>query len=491
MDSINLKRRKICQSFASLSGLPILSPFSTALLAENSSTFNLSGLHQQAAEAARKLNQNSSSHLKLLLPNGSVANVKPAIDEFTRLTDIRFELIETPVDDINTRMFLESRLSDGTYDIALPATFGIPDLAEAGAIAELDEYAARYQPLDFQENALYTIGDYYRGKLYGYQTDGDAYLMFYNRRFLENEMHQKNFSELHGYQLKVPETWQQLDAMMAYFHQPDKGAYGGSLFRIPGYMLWEWWIRFHAKGFYPLADNLEPQINNQAGIEALEELIAATDHLSPNARTNGLFDNWREFSQGNIFCNIGWGGTQKYLNSNKSAIRGDLEFGPTPGGIVNGKLIKASYFNWGWNYTVAKNSAEQEMAYLFILFACSPVISTLSVREPAGFFDPFRQEHYSDKLIIDTYSKAFMDEHYSSMLNSIPDLYLNGQTLYYDTLREQIKLASDGKISATKALNDAAKAWKKLHFKLGRKTQAEQWRFLKKKYPESIRSLLI
>ena len=38
-----------------------------------------------------------------------------------------------------------------------------------------------YEPADFQKDVLYTIGDYYKGSLYGYETDGDTYLMFYNK----------------------------------------------------------------------------------------------------------------------------------------------------------------------------------------------------------------------------------------------------------------------------------------------------------------------
>ena len=491
MEKFNPVRRKLNRALIGLAALPVIGPAASSAFANQSSPFNLLNLHHQSAKRAAELKGNNDITLNLLLPNGSSANVLPATNEFTRLTGIRFNLVETPVDDINTRMFLEASLSKGTYDIALPATFGIPDLVEAGAITDLSDYSNRYQPVNFQEDSLYTIGDYYRGKHYGYQTDGDTYLMFYNRRFFRDKTHRKAFADQHGYELKIPETWEQLDAMMAYFHQPDNGTYGGALFRTPAYMLWEWWIRFHAKGYFPLDNDLNPRIDSDAGIQALEELIAASQNLTPNATTNGLFENWEEFSRGNIFCNIGWGGTQKYLNSDKSAIRGELLFGPTPGGMVNGKLLKTSYFNWGWNYTISSNSAAKEIAYLFILFACSPQISTLAVREQGGFFDPFRREHYTDTKIIETYSKPFMEEHHRSMINSIPDLYLSGQTQYYDALREQIALASDGKLTPREALKNAAKNWRKLHFRLGRKTQKEQWQFLKTLYPESLRTELM
>lgn len=488
MKNIDRDRRIVAQALLSL---PVLGLSPNLIFGASKERLDLDRLHEQTAEAAKQIKQNRNITLKLLLPNGSGANVKPVADVFTQLTGINFEFVETPVDDINTRMFLEAQVSTGSYDIALPATFGIPDLVEANAITSLEEFSNRYEPSNFHEGSLYTIGDTYRGIHYGHQTDGDTYLMFYNNQFLNDEHLQKSFADKHGYALKVPETWEQLDAMMAHVHAPDEGRYGGALFRIPTYMLWEWWVRFHAKGYFPLDDNLNPQINNDAGVEALEELIAASKHQSPNATTNGLFDNWKEFANGNIFCDIGWGGTQKYLNSNLSNIRGNLKFGPTPGGIVNGQLLKTSYFNWGWNYTVANTSAHKEIAYLFSLFACSPKMSTIAVREKDGYFDPFRVEHYEDSIIRATYSPEFLAEHRSSMKNSIPDLYLRGQTQYYDVLRTQISLAHDGKISVREALDQTAKTWNRLHIKFDRKGQLEQWQFLKGLYPESIRHHLI
>ena len=67
-----------------------------------------------------------------------------------------------------------------------------------------------------------------------------------------------------------------------------------------------------------------------------------------------------------------------------------MAFGPMPGGMVKGQLLKTPYFNWGWNYVVSTVSKQPEIAYLFTLYACSPVMSTHAVRDVDGYFDPFR-----------------------------------------------------------------------------------------------------
>src|SRR3712207_8779002 len=62
----------------------------------------------------------------------------------------------------------------------------------------------------FQKDSLFTLGDYYKGSLYGYQTDGDTYVMFYNKDWLDNPDERKAFADKHGYELKVPDTWEEL-----------------------------------------------------------------------------------------------------------------------------------------------------------------------------------------------------------------------------------------------------------------------------------------
>ncbi len=450
----------------------------------------LSNVHEYAAATAKEMAGGRDITLTILQPSGSLGNVKPVADEFTKATGIKFEYVEVPMGEINQKVLLEAVSKSGAFDLALPATFGVPDMVESGVLVNLDDYAKKHQPADYQTDCLFTVGDYYKDSLYGYQTDGDTYLMFYNKAWLEDEAEQKGFADATGMTLQVPETWEELDAMMAWFHRPDEGKFGGALFRTQYFVAWEWWGRFHAKGFYPFADDMTPQIDSDAGVAALEELIAASKHQYPGARTNGLFENFEAYGEGDKFANIGWGGTQKFLNSDKSKMKGQMTFGNMPGGMVDGALLRTPYFNWGWNYVVNSQSKEPEIAYLFSLFACSPSMSTIAVRDPAGYFDPTRPAHYADQSIIDTYSAPFLDAHRASMKDSIPDLYLKGQGEYFDELRVAIAAADSGTKTSAKALSDCASAWTRITRRMGADSQQEQWQFLKSNYPADVQDRL-
>ncbi|MEZ5931517.1 MAG: extracellular solute-binding protein [Alphaproteobacteria bacterium] len=448
--------------------------------------WSLQDLDRLAAEQAAALASGREVRLRLLIPNGSQGNIEPVVTAFKAMSGIEVEIVVAVLDDINTKLMLDHMAGGEDYDLALPATFGIPELAEAGALVDLSALAEQYEPKALRAEALYTIGDSYDGRLYGFQADGDAYLMFYNQPWLGRDDNRKRYEDQFGEPLAIPVTWQELDRQMAFFHDPDYDRYGGALFRTPTYVGWEWWVRFHARGAWPFDDEMTPMIDGDAGVLALEELVRASESLYPDAPRAGLFDNWKAFGRGNIYCNIGWGGTQKYLNGPASALRGKLAFSVTPGGIVDGERLVTPYFNWGWNYVVASQSQEPEIAYLFALFASSPVQSTRSVSDPKGYFDPHRPEHYRDENIIKAYSQPFLEAHETSMRHAIPDLYLDGHGEYFGALNGAIIAVLEGQKDAAAALSETAKRWALTTHRLDKAKQRDRWRSLRSKYPKAV-----
>ncbi|QGY00358.1 extracellular solute-binding protein [Roseovarius faecimaris] len=447
-------------------------------------------LHEQVGARVRTLVNGRQITLRLLVPEGSGGNVAPVIAAFEALSDVKIVVSEVPVDELNTVFSLDALSHSRSYDLAVSATFGLPNLVATGAIMPLDQYAERHEPAGYRDTILYRTGDSFDGRVYGFQTDGDAYLMFYHKDMLEDEALRGAYEDLYQTPLQPPLTWEELDRQMAFFHDPQAGRCGGALFRNPGYLGWEWWIRFHAKGIWPFADDMTPQIQSEAGVLALEEMIRATDSLCPKAGQMGLFENWERYARGDVYCNIGWGGTQKYLNRPGSPMRGRMVHGPTPGGMVDGALLITPYFNWGWDYVVSSDCVFAEIAYLFALFASTPEISTLAVRQKDGFFDPFRPEHYEDSQIREVYTKAFLDVHRASLEQAIPDLYLKDQSAYFNVLDTWLTRALAGDVRPEEALERVAHRWQMITLDAGLEDQTRRWRDLKAKYPAAIRRVL-
>lgn len=439
---------------------------------------------------AKALARSYSGSLTVLLPRGSEANVKPVAAAFSAATGVDVKFTLTNVDDVNTTILAQTLIGKQEFDIALPPTFGIPDLVEAKALFALDDFEQKYGG-DFDPIAgLYDIGDSYLGKTYGYQTDGDVYTMFYKKSWLEDPEERKRYADKGNGELRIPETWDELDRMMAHFHRPEKNMFGGVLFRNPNYLVWEWWIRLHANRSWPIDSDFNPLFTGEAGIDALEAMVASARSLYPDAGSNGLVANWKAYAKGNIFCDIGWGGSQKYFNRPESPIRNDLVYGLTPGGRANGRAVQFAYFNWGWNYTVARNARNPELAFLFARYAVSPDISVEALHSADGFFDPFLPQHYNDPEIQTTYAPEFLKVHKASMDSGMPDFYVRNRREYFDALREGLGRVLRGQSTAKDSLEVVAAQWNEITDRLGRDSQAVQWRSLRAKYPKTVRDFL-
>ncbi len=439
----------------------------------------------QTQESARTP---SGETLRILIPEGSQANLEPVILAFKEARGVTVEILTCGVDDVATEMTLRALAGTADYDMALPATFSLPDLAELKVIQPLDTLLP--ETPTGASGSLYSLGDRYKGETFGLQTDGDVYLMFYNRMMLEDSSLRARFEDTFQRELVVPTTWAELDQAMEFFHDPEKNQYGGALFRSPGYIAWEFWIRLHAKGVFPVADDCRPLIDSPEGIEAAEEMVRASRWLCPNADSAGLFENWTTFSEGATFCNIGWGGSQKSFRKEDSPIRDDVVVGLTPGGLFGGKPMPLSYFNWGWNFTVSAATKHPQLCADFAVFATSGDAAVASVRPLDGFFDPFLESHYHDDEIIRAYTEEFLDRHRTAMATTIPDFYLAGRGEYFDLLGRFLARANSGKIEVKEALSTVAKGWELITERYGRSSQVTQWQFLKSRYPEAVRSVL-
>ena len=415
------------------------------------------------------------------MPDGCETNLLPIAVAFEKATGIKVSMRATPVDDVTARVLLSGAGSGEEFDIAVAASFGIADLAEAGAILPLDEYAERYEPADFTANSLYTAANSYLGKFYGYQTDGDVYLMFLNRQVWDDSGLQEKAEQLFGRSINKPSSWADVDQLMAMAHRPAENVIGGDLFRNQSYLGWEFILRLQEGGTLLLADDLTPQINSDQGIRAAEAMFAATRSLRGRDSDNPLFGNWRDYSQGDSLINIGWGGSQKFFRSNGSAQKYGLTAFCPPGN--SGGKSGMPYFNWGWNYAVSRNATQPELAYLFTLFASSAEMSTVAVRQADGFFDPHQKSHYLDKKIESIYSSEFLSVHKDAMNRSVPDFYVIGQGQYMAALNKFLSLIAQSKVSAKEGLDYAAEEWKRLHESIGPERQYDVWQNLKKRIP--------
>ncbi|MFK8054330.1 MAG: ABC transporter substrate-binding protein [Woeseiaceae bacterium] len=474
---MDINRRTALQGIGSLVALP---PRFSIAQAED-----LADAHLKLADFARRVAKREDQTINLLVPDGCQPNLRPVIETFKALTKINVELTVAPVDDINTELLLRDFSNNSDTDLALVASFGMSDLVQANTLQTVDALEKRY-PIarSVRKLSLYQHADGLNGRTYGPQFDGDLYLMFYNQAILENPAFAAAFKQETGEAFGIAKSWQHLDQMMQFVQDQDEQLSGGVLFRTPGYINWEFWVRLHARGLLPFDNDMRPTVTSRIGIEVIDDLVEATRSQHPGVKSMGLVENWEAFTSGKAFCHIGWGGSQKYFRTHSDNLQGGVVVSQLPG--ISGGIQAVPLFNWGWNFAIPRASAQVELAFLFAAFAVTPHISAKAVSAADGFIDPFQAEHYRTPSIIETYGQEFLTVHETGMRTAIPDFYVRGHREYMEALSSALLLADRGQISAVDASDNISKRWEEITDRLGRSAQIAQWRSLKRLYPREI-----
>src|SRR3954449_1626198 len=131
-------------------------------------------------------------------------------------TGCKVNVVEVPTAEMFTKIMQEYRAGTGAYDALNVIPAWMPDLAQAGALEQLDSYVDKYG----YRAELQKIAPTYRdnqmtvnGKIYGLPDDGDVLLFYYRKDIFAREDLTKEFQAKHGYALAPPKTWKQFDEM--------------------------------------------------------------------------------------------------------------------------------------------------------------------------------------------------------------------------------------------------------------------------------------
>ena len=118
--------------------------FSSPSLASPSAHIK-NNLPEYLLQTAKKLVKNTDKELIILYPEGALDNILPVAREFMAYTGITIKFKSTPINDIKTSISLNKMSGQYKFDIALPATFSLPDLVEMNAIMDLTDFAKKYE----------------------------------------------------------------------------------------------------------------------------------------------------------------------------------------------------------------------------------------------------------------------------------------------------------------------------------------------------------
>jgi multiple sugar transport system substrate-binding protein len=171
---------------------------------------------------------------------------------FTDETGIVAKVETTPWSDFQTKTFNEFAARGDAYDIVVGDSQWLGRGATQGHYVELTDWIKErgvdksMAPATIVAYAEYPKGS---GEYWAVPVEGDACGWSYRKDKFEDPKEMAAFKAKYGYELDVPETWDQLLDIAEFFYRPDENFYGVAIYTQKDYdaltmgvenVLWAW-----------------------------------------------------------------------------------------------------------------------------------------------------------------------------------------------------------------------------------------------------------
>jgi len=391
-------------------------------------------------------------------------------------TGCKVSVVEVPTAEMFTKIMQEYRAGTGAYDALNVIPAWMPDLAQAGALEQLDSYVDKY---GFRAE-LQKIAPTYRdnqmtvnGKIYGFPDDGDVFIMYYRKDIFARDDLKKAFKAQYKYDLAPPKNWKQFDEIGSFLTEKLKseGIYGGCFFREPPYTMFMFEERFRNEGGKFFDANMKATVNGPVGVKAFTEMRNENRFMPKGVEKFGFVENLAVFLKGESAMTISWPPYGRfaagYLSNEKaldwvpkSTVAGKVGYALPPGGHPE---LAA-----GFALSVASTSKQKEAAYLFIQWLNSEEISNLRVQLPYALRDPFRDSHFVNKDYLAKWpdAKDYLAALKAGANTGLLDLSLIQTDKYEEALRQGISRLWAGE-DPKKILDDVASQWDQITQQVG------------------------
>ncbi len=408
---------------------------------------------------------------------------KEAGKDFNNLTGVKIEVVEFPFAAIYDKLMTEAVSHSGAFDIMELCNMWAPDFKIGGFILPLDDYVKKWNPNleDIAEpvKKLMKFG----GRYWSILLDGDVFLLHYRKDLFANEAYKSAFKARYGYELVPPTSWDEYRDIAEFFTRDTDGdgkidLWGNTLMLGRTHLPFTFVQMLKSYGVdYFDPETMEPQINSARAIQVLEMLKELLKFMPPGNLTWGYSEVTGAWLRGDVALMVQWN-ELCYELLEESTVKGKTGYTLMPGTMINGKLQQVALQAWGWTGVISADSRNPEAAYQFLRYVTSPEIMANVFHRGYFGYEPWRESEFTNPRLIGftPASWGWLQAIKKSMAHGVSDLRIPGGFGYYDALAVEVGEALAEKKSPEQALNDAAKAWKKITQTRGLEAQRKAYR---------------
>lgn len=373
-------------------------------------------------------------------------SVNAYVELFEELSGADVVIESIPGEQFNDKVQLDLNNTQ-RYDVIISAIAALHSYAAADKVAELpeliDEYACDSYDIDDFLPGLFNTYGYYEGKLVAIPYKPDVELLFYRKDLFEDQEMKDAYKEKYGEELKVPETNDELLQVAEFFTKsknPDSPVdYGYSTNMLKGTTR----LLFFNRGGDDIDENLAPNMNNEAGITALNYVLDLQEYAPKEWMQMGWDEANQFFANGNAAMMEQWPGLWLTCQADDSAVKDKIGVAVAPGSTpVLG----------GWGAAVAAGSQNKELAWKFIEFMTSKDGELLKIENT---MDPCRTSTYEIEGVAassELYGALMESLNCARTLADVDVPYVSSKLC--DVMETHIQMALEGSVSVEQALEN-------------------------------------
>ncbi|WP_198947746.1 ABC transporter substrate-binding protein [Haematobacter missouriensis] len=362
--------------------------------------------------------------------------------QFQDLTGATVNVVHVPFGDLFQRIMIPFQTGQAAYDVLFYGSLWLGDFNPY-----LAEIPAAYQDVAGMKEVTATyrgVADW-GGKMLQYTMDGDRHYLKYRADVFDNPEMQALFREKAGRDLTVPATWEEYNEVAAVFSGIDWDGDGAPNFGTAEVtkrddLMFSAFISRAAPyakhpdvkgGFFFDLETMTPLINTPGWVRGLELFVDAQKSMPPGGTSFGLGDEIFSFGGGQTLMSYSWDDAFIQAMQPESPIRDKVAAAMLPGAheVWNRTTgawdtfevpNQVAYVTWGWTAAVAKDSANQDMAFDYLCFFANEANTTADLQIGRFGINPYRDSHFDPAFYqAELGWDARVAETYTSTLKSV------------------------------------------------------------------------
>jgi multiple sugar transport system substrate-binding protein len=395
--------------------------------------------------------------------NDAFLRIAEISKEYTRLTGIEVEMVQLPYGpEWHDRIAAEFAAHGDGFDLAVWDSQSVAEFAEGGHIEMLNDYVEKSPILsfdDFAPGSLKRYGEYPdgSGKIWAIPLNQDTVGLMYRTDLFEDPAEQAAFKEKYGYELRVPETYRELEDAAAFFTRPEDGLYGWAQFASIAYdfatsssngFIWS----YGGELWNHQTNEILGYLNSPASVDGLEQYVKMFDYMPPEGKLWGYLEITDHFRQGELAMATQWYiFFDTFANPAKSAYAAQTGFDHLPGAVGRDGKFRRQFSLGGQGIGINSYSKKKEEAWAFIEWFMQ--------REQQWQYSAVGQTARKD-IINDPQWQELngYNRNFATAIDHVNDYWHLPQYIsLLEILQQEIVNAVHGKKTAHEALTDAAR----------------------------------